>query len=180
MQSKARSMLNRRGSSFAFLALAAAGLLTVGGAFSQAPAPSTRRAIHLPDANPQLPFSDGILAGQYACTSQGASVWISQARRRPRSPTKLRIMLDQIKAVLEQGWHDPWTIWSMCKIRVHGPIAFSTNSTASIELTSPLRTCLLREFIGVASLAAWRPFLSCKLLPSAANCDAFFPPSILA
>src|ERR1700719_4286770 len=62
MVSKSKSVLNRR-AGFVFLVLVVAGLVTVRGAFSQAPAQPSRRAIHLPDANPPLPFSDGILAG---------------------------------------------------------------------------------------------------------------------
>ena len=42
---------------------AVAGCVVVFGAFSQSPQGSARKAIHLPSSNPQLPFSDGILAG---------------------------------------------------------------------------------------------------------------------
>ena len=55
-----RPRVNRR-ISFVFVALMIAGILTVHGAFSQAPPSSSRRAISLPDDNPQLPFSGAIL-----------------------------------------------------------------------------------------------------------------------
>ena len=53
---------NRR-IAFLLVALLAAGLLAGSGVFSQAPSQSTRRAINLPDDNPQAPFSGAILAG---------------------------------------------------------------------------------------------------------------------
>src|ERR1700738_4530441 len=57
-----RSHVNRR-IGFVLIALAVAGILTVHGAFSQTAPTSTRRALSLPDDNPQLPFSGAILAG---------------------------------------------------------------------------------------------------------------------
>jgi enamine deaminase RidA (YjgF/YER057c/UK114 family) len=101
MQSNAKSVLNRR-AVFAFLALVAAGLLTVTGAFSQAPSQSSRRAIHLPDANPQLPFSDGILAGNTLYLA--GRIGLDKSGKPPAEVTEeIKIMLDQIKAVLEQA-----------------------------------------------------------------------------
>jgi enamine deaminase RidA (YjgF/YER057c/UK114 family) len=101
MQSNAKSVLNRR-AVFAFLALVAAGLLTVTGAFSQAPSQSSRRAIHLSDANPQLPFSDGILAGNTLYLA--GRIGLDKSGKPPAEVTEeIKIMLDQIKAVLEQA-----------------------------------------------------------------------------
>jgi enamine deaminase RidA (YjgF/YER057c/UK114 family) len=101
MQSNAKSVLNRR-TVFAFVALVAAGMLTVTGAFSQAPSQSSRRAIHLPDANPQLPFSDGILAGNTLYLA--GRIGLDKSGKPPAEVTEeIKIMLDQIKAVLEQA-----------------------------------------------------------------------------
>ena len=84
MGSNNKSVLNRR-AGFLFLVLAAAGMLTVRGVFSQAPSQPSRRAIHLPDANPQLPFSDGILAGNtlYLAGQDGKLVAIDLVARKP-------------------------------------------------------------------------------------------------
>ena len=101
MQSNSRSALNRR-AGFAFLVLVAAGLFTVRGAFSQAPTQTTRRAIHLPDANPQLPFSDGILAGNTLYLA--GRIGLDKSGKPPAEVTdEIKIMLDQIKATLAQA-----------------------------------------------------------------------------
>jgi 2-iminobutanoate/2-iminopropanoate deaminase len=101
MQTHRRSVLNRR-AGFVFLALVVAGLVTVRGAFSQAPAQSSRRAIHLPDANPQLPFSDGILAGNTLYLA--GRIGLDKTGKPPAEVNdEVKILLDQIKAVLEQA-----------------------------------------------------------------------------
>jgi 2-iminobutanoate/2-iminopropanoate deaminase len=101
MQSHRRSVLNRR-AGVVFLALVVAGLVTVRGAFSQAPAQSTRRAIHLPDANPQLPFSDGVLAGNTLYLA--GRIGLDKSGKPPAEINdEVKILLDQIKSVLEQA-----------------------------------------------------------------------------
>jgi 2-iminobutanoate/2-iminopropanoate deaminase len=101
MQNKVKAVFNPR-AVFAFLALAAAGLLTVSGAFSQAPAQSSRRALHLPDANPQLPFSDGILTGNTLYLA--GRIGLDKSGKPPAEiADEIKILLDQIKAVLEQA-----------------------------------------------------------------------------
>jgi 2-iminobutanoate/2-iminopropanoate deaminase len=101
MQTHRTSMLNRR-AGFVFLVLAAAGFITVRGAFSQAPVPASRRAIHLPDANPQLPFSDGILAGNTLYLA--GRIGLDKSGKPPAEINdEIKILLDQIKAVLEQA-----------------------------------------------------------------------------
>jgi 2-iminobutanoate/2-iminopropanoate deaminase len=101
MQSHRRSVLNRR-AGVVFLALVVAGLVTVRGAFSQGPAQSTRRAIHLPDANPQLPFSDGVLAGNTLYLA--GRIGLDKTGKPPAEINdEVKILLDQIKAVLEQA-----------------------------------------------------------------------------
>lgn len=101
MQTNLWSAVNRR-AGFVLLVLAAAGLATVRGAFSQAPAQSSRRAIHLPDANPQLPFSDGILAGNTLYLA--GRIGLDKSGKPPAEINdEVKILLDQIKAVLEQA-----------------------------------------------------------------------------
>src|SRR4029077_20123323 len=105
MGSYSKSILNRR-AGFLFLVLAAAGMLTVRGAFSQAPSQPSRRAIHLPDANPQLPFSDGILAGNTLYLA--GRIALDKAGNAPAGThdeinDEIKILLDQVKATLEQA-----------------------------------------------------------------------------
>jgi 2-iminobutanoate/2-iminopropanoate deaminase len=101
MQTHHRSMLNRR-AGLVFLVLAVAGFLSVRGAFSQGPAPASRRAIHLPDANPQLPFSDGILAGNTLYLA--GRIGLDKSGKPPAEINdEIKILLDQIKTTLEQA-----------------------------------------------------------------------------
>lgn len=100
MQTHHRSVLNRR-AGFVFLVLAATGVITVRGAFSQAPAQTSRRAIHLPDANPQLPFSDAILTGNTLYLA--GRIGLDKSGKPPAEITdEIKILLDQIKASLAQ------------------------------------------------------------------------------
>ena len=101
MQNHRMLMLNRR-AALVLLVLAAAGLTMVRGAYSQPPAQSSRRAIHLPDANPQLPFSDGILAGNTLYLA--GRIGLDKSGKAPADVNdEIKILLDQIKAVLEQA-----------------------------------------------------------------------------
>jgi enamine deaminase RidA (YjgF/YER057c/UK114 family) len=95
------SKLNRR-AGLVFLVLLAAGLFSVRGAFSQPPAQATRRAIHLPDANPQLPFSDGVLASNTLYLA--GHIGLDKSGKAPADVNdEIKILLDQVKAVLEQA-----------------------------------------------------------------------------
>jgi enamine deaminase RidA (YjgF/YER057c/UK114 family) len=101
MQTNNRSALNPR-AGLVFLLLVAAGLFTVRGAFSQAPAQTSRRAIHLPDANPQLPFSDGILVGNTLYLA--GRIGLDKSGKAPAEINdEIKNLLDQIKATLEQA-----------------------------------------------------------------------------
>jgi len=95
------SKLNRR-AGLVFLVLVATGLFSVRGAFSQSPSQSNRRAIHLPDANLQLPFSDGILAGNTLYLA--GRIGLDKSGKAPADLNdEIKILLDQVKAVLEQA-----------------------------------------------------------------------------
>jgi 2-iminobutanoate/2-iminopropanoate deaminase len=148
MQTEARSVLNQR-AVFAFLVLAVAGLLTVGGAFSQAPSQSGRRAIHLPDANPQLPFSDGILTGNTLYLA--GRIGLDRSGKAPAEVTdEIKILLDQIKAVLEQAG---MTMDDLVYVQIA-----CTDLSLFDKFNGIYRTYFTtkdlpaREFIGVASL----------------------------
>jgi len=95
------SKLNRR-AGLVFLVLVATGLFSVRGALSQSPSQSNRRAIHLPDANLQLPFSDGILAGNTLYLA--GRIGLDKSGKAPADINdEIKILLDQVKAVLEQA-----------------------------------------------------------------------------
>jgi 2-iminobutanoate/2-iminopropanoate deaminase len=101
MQNTFQSLLNSR-VSFALITLVAMGMLTVRGASSQAPAPSTRRAIRLPEDNPQAPFSGGILAGNTLYLA--GRIGLDKTGKAPAEINdEIKLLLDQIKATLEQA-----------------------------------------------------------------------------
>lgn len=148
MDTQSRSTLNRR-AAFVFLVLAAAGLLTVSGAFSQAPAKSTRRAIHLPDANPQLPFSDAILAGDTLYLA--GRIGLDKSGKPPAEINdEVKILLDQIKSVLEQAG---MTMDDLAYVQVACTDLSQFDKFNAIYRTYfTTKDLPAREFIGVASL----------------------------
>jgi 2-iminobutanoate/2-iminopropanoate deaminase len=91
--------LNRR-ITFAFVALAVAGVLTVHGAFSQAPPASGRKAFSLPDDNPQLPFSGAILTGNTLYLSGRIGLDPKTAKAPADVDEEIKQLLDHVKATL--------------------------------------------------------------------------------
>jgi 2-iminobutanoate/2-iminopropanoate deaminase len=101
MRSNRKSVLNRR-AGFVFLVLAVAGLLTARGAFSQAPAQPSRKAIRLPEDNLQAPFSGGILTGNTLYLA--GRIGLDKSGKAPTEVSdEIKNLLDQIKATLEQA-----------------------------------------------------------------------------
>lgn len=85
------------------MVLAIAGILTVHGAFSQAPPASTRRAINLPDDNPQLPFSGAILAGNTLYLSGRIGIDPKTGKAPVAIDDEIKLLLDHVKATLVQA-----------------------------------------------------------------------------
>jgi reactive intermediate/imine deaminase len=148
MQSNRNSALNRR-AGFAFLVLAAAGFFSVRGAFSQAPAQSSRRAIHLPDENPQLPFSDGILTGNTLYLA--GRIGLDKSGKAPAEVNdEIKILLDQIKAVLEQAG---MTMDDLVYVQIAcTDLSLFDKFNAIYRTYFTTKDLPAREFIGVASL----------------------------
>jgi len=92
------SLFNRR-VVFLLAALVAAGLITGRGVFSQATSQGTRRAISLPDDNPQLPFSGAILAGNTLYMS--GRIGLDKTGKAPADvDEEIKLLLDHVKATL--------------------------------------------------------------------------------
>jgi 2-iminobutanoate/2-iminopropanoate deaminase len=87
----------------AVIGLAIAGILIVHGAFSQAPPSSTRRAINLPDDNPQLPFSGAILAGNTLYLSGRIGIDPKTGKAPVEIDDEIKLLLDHVKATLVQA-----------------------------------------------------------------------------
>jgi 2-iminobutanoate/2-iminopropanoate deaminase len=148
MQSNSKSALNRR-AGFAFLVLAAAGLFAVRGAFSKAPAQPTRRAIHLPDANPQLPFSDGILTGNTLYLA--GRIGLDKSGKPPAEVTdEIKILLDQIKATLAQA---DMTMDDLVYVQIAcTDLSLFDKFNGLYKTYFTTKDLPAREFIGVAAL----------------------------
>jgi 2-iminobutanoate/2-iminopropanoate deaminase len=80
------------------VALAVAGTFTVRGVSSQAPATSVRKAINLPDDNPQLPFSGAILAGNTLYLSGRIGLDPKTGKAPSDVDEEIKLLLDHVKA----------------------------------------------------------------------------------
>jgi 2-iminobutanoate/2-iminopropanoate deaminase len=94
--------VNRR-IALASIVLVLAGILTVHGALSQAPPSSTRRAINLPDDNPQLPFSGAILAGNTLYLSGRIGLDAKTGKAPAEIDEEIKLLLDHVKATVVQA-----------------------------------------------------------------------------
>ena len=101
MRNTSLFLLNRR-VIFALVALAGLGIFTVRGASSPKPPQTVRRAIRLPEDNPQAPFSGGILAGNTLYLA--GRIGLDKEGKVPAEVNdEIKILLDQIKATLGQA-----------------------------------------------------------------------------
>ena len=87
----------------AFVGLATAGIFTAHGVFSQAPPSPSRRAINLPDDNPQLPFSGAILAGNTLYLSGRIGLDAKTGKAPVEVDDEIKLLLDHVKATLVQA-----------------------------------------------------------------------------
>ena len=87
----------------AFAGLAIAGIFTTHGVFSQAPPSPSRRAINLPDDNPQLPFSGAILAGNTLYMSGRIGIDAKTGKAPAEVDDEIKLLLDHVKATLVQA-----------------------------------------------------------------------------
>jgi 2-iminobutanoate/2-iminopropanoate deaminase len=148
MQSKSKSALNRR-AGFVFLVLAAAGLLTVRGAFSQAPTQTSRKAIRLPEDNPQAPYTGGILTGNTLYLA--GRIGLDKSGKAPAEiADEIKILLDQIKATLEQAG---MTMDDLVYVQIAcTDLSLYDKFNAAYRGYFTTKDLPAREFIGVASL----------------------------
>jgi len=91
--------MNRR-ISFLAVVLAVAGILTVRGALSQPTPQATRRAIKLGELSSQLPFSDGILAGNTLYLAGRLGLDPKTGKPPEKIEDEIKILLDGERDVL--------------------------------------------------------------------------------
>jgi 2-iminobutanoate/2-iminopropanoate deaminase len=90
------SFLTRR-IALALVALVVAGIFTMQGAAPQAP---ERKAINLPDDNPQLPFSGAILAGNTLYLSGRIGLDPKTGKAPADVDDEIKLLLDHVKATV--------------------------------------------------------------------------------
>src|ERR1700733_1238409 len=83
--------------------LAGGGFFVAHGAFSQSTSPATRRAISLPDDNPQLPFSGAILAGNTLYLSGRIGLEAKTGKAPADVDQEIKLLLDHVKATLVEA-----------------------------------------------------------------------------
>jgi 2-iminobutanoate/2-iminopropanoate deaminase len=124
-------------------------LLTVRGAFPQAPSQPSRRAIRLPEDNPQAPFSGGILVGNTLYLA--GRIGLDKSGKAPAEISdEIKILLDQIKATLEQAG---MTMDDLVYVQIAcTDLSLYDKFNAAYRTYFTTKDLPAREFIGVAAL----------------------------
>jgi 2-iminobutanoate/2-iminopropanoate deaminase len=130
--------------------LAAGGFFVARGAFSQSTAPVTRRAISLPDDNPQLPFSGAILAGNTLYLSGRIGLDPKTGKAPAEIDDEIKLLLDHVKATLTAAG---MTMDDLVYVQVAcTDLALYDKFNAAYRSYFTSKEFPAREFIGVASL----------------------------
>jgi 2-iminobutanoate/2-iminopropanoate deaminase len=136
--------------SLVLAALIVGGILTAHGAFSQAPSPSTRRAINLADDNPQLPFSGAILTGNTLYLS--GRIGIDPKTLKPPADVdeEIKLLLDRVKATLVAAG---MTMDDLVYVQIAcTDLALYDKFNAAYRSYFTTKDLPAREFIGAATL----------------------------
>jgi 2-iminobutanoate/2-iminopropanoate deaminase len=131
------------------LILAVGGFVATRGAFSQATSPTARRVINLPDSNPQLPFSAGILTGNTFYLS--GAIGVDKTGKVPAEvDEEIKLLLDHIKATLDAAgmkMDDLVYVQIACT-----DLGLYDKFNAAYRAAFTGKDFPAREFIGVASI----------------------------
>ena len=141
--------MNRR-TIFALVGLTLAGILTVHGAFSQAPPSSARRALNLPTDNPQLPFSGAILAGNTLYMSGRIGLDPKTGKAPADVDQEIKLLLDQVKATAVAG---DMTMDDLVYVQIAcTDLSLYDKFNAAYRTYFTTKELPAREFIGAATL----------------------------
>jgi 2-iminobutanoate/2-iminopropanoate deaminase len=94
--------VNRR-STFLAIALVFAGILSVGGAFSQPTPQTVRKVFNAPEKTVQAPFSDGILVGNTLYLAGRIGLDPKTGKPPAEIEDEIKLMLDSLKGTLTQA-----------------------------------------------------------------------------
>ena len=134
----------------AFIGLAIAAIFTVHGAFSQAPPSPSRRAINLPDDNPQLPFSGALFTGNTLYMSGRIGLDAKTGKAPAEIDEEIKLLLDHVKATLVQAgmsMDDLAYVQIACT-----DLSLYETFNAAYRSYFTTKDLPAREFIGAASL----------------------------
>lgn len=141
--------MNRRVLSLVVVLLVG-GFLATHGAFSQSTTSSTRRAISLPDDNPQLPFSGAILAGNTLYLSGRIGIDSKTGKAPAEIDDEIKLLFDHVKGTLTAAG---FTMDDLVYVQVAcTDLALYDKFNAAYRSYFSGKEYPAREFIGAASL----------------------------
>lgn len=130
--------------------LALAGFVTAFGASSQTPSGPQRKAIHLPDSSSQLPFSDGILAGNTLYLSGKIGIDPKTGQAPTDIDEEIRILLEGVKTTLAQSG---LTMDDLVYVQIScTDLSLFDKFNAAYRTYFTTKDLPAREFVGVAAL----------------------------
>jgi 2-iminobutanoate/2-iminopropanoate deaminase len=143
------ALVNRRVLSVVAV-LAMCGFLVARGAFSQSTGTSSRRAISLPDDNPQLPFSGGILTGNTLYLSGRIGIEAKTGKAPAEMDAEIKLLLDHVSDTLKAAG---MTMDDLVYVQVAcTDLALYDKFNAAYRSYFTGKEFPAREFIGVASI----------------------------
>jgi reactive intermediate/imine deaminase len=129
--------------------LAAAGFLSVHGAFSQTGKTSKRRAINLPDRAAQAPFSNAILFGDALYISGSIGIDPKTGKAPDKIEDEIKLLLDGYKTLLGQAG---FTMDDLVYVQISCTDLAQYDKFNAAYKTYFTKDLPAREFIGVAAI----------------------------
>jgi 2-iminobutanoate/2-iminopropanoate deaminase len=131
-------------------ALVVMGFFVARGAFSQSTTSSARRVISLPDDNPQLPFSGGILTGNTLYLSGRIGIDAKTGKAPAEIDAEIKLLLDHVSDTLKAAG---MTMDDLVYVQIAcTDLALYDKFNAAYRTYFTGKEFPAREFIGVASI----------------------------
>jgi 2-iminobutanoate/2-iminopropanoate deaminase len=126
------------------------GFFVARGAFSQSTASSARKVISLPDDNPQLPFSGGILTGNTLYLSGRIGIDAKTGKAPAEIEAEIKLLLDHVSDTLKAAG---MTMDDLVYVQIAcTDLALYDKFNAAYRGYFTGKDFPAREFIGVASI----------------------------
>ncbi len=141
--------MNRRIWTFMAI-LVVLGFIVTRGAFSQSTPSSTRRIISLPDDNPQLPFSGGILTGNTLYLSGRIGIDAKTGKAPAEIDAEIKLLLDHVSDTLKAAG---MTMDDLVYVQIScTDLGLYDKFNAAYRTYFPGKEFPAREFSGVSSI----------------------------